>query len=44
MVVLMGGFWLGVLGIFVVFFIVFMVVVGCERDQHEGRTKQNDHR
>jgi Na+-transporting methylmalonyl-CoA/oxaloacetate decarboxylase gamma subunit len=43
-VVVMGRFWLDVLGIIVVFAVVFLLVLGAEREQTDRRTQQNDHR
>ena len=36
--------WLDVIGIVIVCLIVFRLVFISEREQHEGRMKQNDHR
>ena len=34
MVVLMGGFWLDVLGFITVFIVVILLIVACEHERH----------
>jgi hypothetical protein len=40
----MGSFWFDVLGVLAVFSVVFLLVLGAEREQTERRIRQNDHR